>query len=299
LRKEGFALALTLWIVAILSLVSVVYLSYGKKVVKKTIQLNKKLEVTFEVESTIELLKFYISTGEITKDRVINNNFNNLFPSFPTFFFIDGRPSILDNRTIILQDTAGLINIYDDEAFSNYLSKNLTIDDKDIISDSMRDWLDINDFPLLNGAETPFYKQKKYAYEARNEDYISSIEELFLIRGLDKYKRIDREKLTLSNIIIRNILTMTPQLLGEIYRFTPNEIEQLIEAKKEGQEPFLTLFYRLNIENKSPELDGFITSNILKINIVSRRDDIYKKIKLLVSFRPTNEEAFKVLEYYD
>jgi hypothetical protein len=297
--RKGFALALTLWIVAMLSLVSVLYLSYGKKVVKKTIQLNKKLELIFEAESTIELLKFYIATGNIDKDRVVNRNLKNIFPSFPTFFYIDGRVKVMDNRTIKLQDTAGLINIHDDEAFSRYLSKGLSIEERSVISDSLDDWLDLDGFSSLNGAETPFYKQKKYAYGARDEDYISSIEEIFLIRGIDKYKNIDKENLILSNLLIRNILTMNPYLLGKVYGFTQNEIEQLIEGRKEGKELFSNLFYRLNIDNQRPEIDGFITSNILKIDIVVHRKTLYKKIKLLVNFKPNSQRAFKVLEYYD
>jgi hypothetical protein len=297
--KKGFALALTLWIVAMLSLVSVLYLSYGKKVVKKTIQLNKKLKLTFEAESTIELLKFYIATGNIDKDRVVNRNFKNLFPSFPTFFYIDGRAKVMDNRTIELQDTAGLINIYDDEAFSSYLSKGLTLEERSIISDSLNDWLDLDGFSSLNGAETPFYKQQRYSYGARDEDYLSSIEEIFLIRGIDKYQNIDIENLILSNLLIRNILTMNPYLLGKVYGFTQNETEQLIEGRKEGKEVFSNLFYRFNVDNQRPEIDGFITSNILKINIVVHKDTIYKRIKLLVSFKPNSQRAFKVLEYYD
>jgi len=295
--KKGFALALTLWIVAMLSLVSVLYLSYGKKVVQKTIQLNKKLELTFEAESTIELLKFYIATGYIDKDRVINRNFKNLFSSFPIFFYIDGRPLIMDNRTIILQDTAGLINIHDNEAFSRYLSRDLSIEDNGIITDSLSDWLDLDEYSSLNGAERQFYMQKQYSYGARNENYISSIEELFLIRGIDKYKTIDKEKLTLSKVLLRNILTIEPKILGKIYRFTQNEIEQLLEAKKETKEIFLNLFYRLNVYNQRPELDGFITSNILKIKIILKRDKIYKIIKLLITFRPNSRRAFEVLEY--
>jgi general secretion pathway protein K len=297
--KKGFALALTLWIVAMLSLVSALYLSYGKKVVMKTRELNKKLELTFEAESTIELLKFYIATGNIYRDRVSNSNFQKLFPSFPKFFFIDGRPKIIDNSTISLQDTAGLINIHDNEAFSNYLSKDLNLEERNIINDSMRDWLDLDEFSLLNGGESAFYRQKGYLYGSRNEGYISSIEELFLIRGVEKYKNIERDKLTLSTVVIRNILTMTPRILGKVYRFTPNEIEQLVEAKKEGRDFFTNLFYRFNVYNRRPELDGFITSNILKMNITINKDNIYKKIELLITFRPNNIRAFEVLEYTD
>jgi len=297
--KKAFALTLTLWIVAMLSLVSVLYLSYGRKVVKKTIELNKKLELTLEAESTIELLKFYIATGRIDKDSVVNSKFKDFFPSFPNFLYIDGREEVLDNRTIKLQDTAGLVNVYDKEAFANYVAEDLSIEERSIIDGSLRDWLDLDEFSSLNGAESSFYRQMKYAYGARDEDYITSIEELFLIRGIDKYKKIDKELLTLSTVVRRNILTMNPKILGKIYGFTNTDIEQLIESKREGKEFFLSFFYRLNSGGQRPELDGSITSNILKVDVVVHRDGVYKKIKLLINFRPNNKHAFKVLEYYD
>jgi hypothetical protein len=298
--KKGFALALTLWIVAMLSLVSVLYLSYGKKVVQKSIQLNKKLQLTLEAESTIELLKFYIATGNINKDKVINKNFKNLFPSFPNFLNIDGRIEVVDNRSISIQDTAGLINIHDHEAFSNYLSKNLTIEDRSIIKDSIQDWLDLDSFSSLNGAESSFYKSKKYLYGTRNESFFSSIEEIFLLRGISKYKTtINRDNLILSNALVRNILTMNPKLLGKIYNFTKNEIEQLIEAKKEGEMFFSNLFYQLNTQNQTPEIDGFTASNIFNIDVLIQKDNIYKRIKLLVTFKSNNRRAFEVLEYSD
>jgi len=157
MRKKGFSLALTLWIVAMMSLVSALYLGHSKKVVQKTIQLNQKLQLIFDSESTIELLKFYISTGYMSGDKIINNEFKNVFPSFPSSLSIDGTKEVFDNRTIILQDTAGLININDKEALSNYLClENSTIEDKSIIKDSITDWLDEDSFMSLNGAEKLF-----------------------------------------------------------------------------------------------------------------------------------------------
>jgi len=304
MTKKGFSLALTLWIVAMMSLVSVLYLGHAKKVVQKTIKLNKKLQVIFDSESTVELLKFYIATGYINGDKVINNKFKNHFPSFPSFLSIDGTKEIFDNRTIILQDTAGLININDKDALSNYfLFQNSTIEDKSIIEDSIIDWLDIDGFVSLNGAENSFYYNHKYLYGPRNELYFASVEELFLLRGFSKYTQLEREKLypnlIISNKIIRNILTMSPLILGRVYGFTQNEIEQLAEAKKEGKDFFLSLFYKFNFQNKDVERDGAFPSHILRITVLSDFDTVHKSITLLISFRANKERVFKVLEYND
>ena len=304
MTKKGFALALTLWIVAMMSLVSVLYLSHAKKVVQKTIQLNQKLQLIFDSESTVELLKFYIATGYIDRDRVINNDFKNSFPSFPSYLSIDGSKEVFDNRTIILQDTAGLVNINDKDALANYLLlQSSSVEDKSIIEDSITDWLDVDGFMSLNGAENSFYSGQKYHYGPRNELYFASIEELFLLRGMSKYTTIEREKLypnlTVSTKIIRNILTMNPLVLGKVYGLTQNEIEQLVEAKKEGSAFFLNLFYKFNFQNKNGERDGAFPSHILRITVISNLDTVHKKITLLISFRANKKQVFKILEYYD
>ena len=304
MRKKGFSLALTLWIVAMMSLVSALYLGHSKKVVQKTIQLNQKLQLIFDSESTIELLKFYISTGYMSGDKIINNEFKNVFPSFPSSLSIDGTKEVFDNRTIILQDTAGLININDKEALSNYLClENSTLEDKSIIKDSIMDWLDEDSSMSLNGAENSFYSSQKYLYGTRNEFYFASIEELFLLRGMNHYTQIAREKLypnlIVSSKIIRNILTMNPHILGKVYGFTQNEIEQLVEAKKEGRDLFLSLFYKFNFQNKNGERDGAFPSHILKITVLSKLNRVEKSITLMVNFIANKERVFQVLEYYD
>jgi len=304
MTKKAFSLALTLWIVAMMSLVSVLYLGHAKKIVQKTIKLNEKLQLTFDSESTIELLKFYISTGYIGGDKIINNEFKNVFPSFPSSLFIDGRQEVFDNRTIILQDTAGLININDKEALSNYLFlDNVINEDKRIIEDSITDWLDLDGVMSLNGAENSFYHGRKYLYGARNESYFTSLEEVFLLRGMKKYTLLEKEKLypnlIISNTIIRNLLTMKPLILGKVYGFTQNEIEQLVEAKKESSDYFLNLFYKFNFQNKNGERDGVFPSHILRMTVISDFDMVYKSITLLISFRANKERVFEVLEYYD
>jgi len=300
--KKGFALVLTLWIVAIMSLVTALYLSYGREIVKKTILLNKKLEAIFEVESAIELLKFYGMTGKLSQNNITNNNLKNLFPTFPTKIFIDGRVRKWGKIRITLQDTAGLISTSDVEGIVNYLisNKKISKDKEDIIKDSINDWLDNNSFRLLNGAEAPFYRSHGYAYLPRNESYFSSIDELFLVRGLIESnldKKFLKSKLVVSNYISRNVITMDIDLLGAIYNLSKIEIEQLIKAKKESIDTFFKLFYQLNPKVFQGESTGSSPSRVFKISIIYNDEEIDEKVSLLISFILGKLGVCEVLEY--
>ncbi len=301
--KKGFSLALTLWIVAIMSLASVLYLSYAKKVVQKTKLLNQKLQLTFDTESTIELLKFYIATGYFEKYNIKNNTINSVFPSLPNTLLIDGTKESFDNRIVILQDSAGLININDTDAIANYFTQSNDIEHKGIIIDSIKDWLDLDEFALLNGAESLYYRNKKYAYIPRNELYFASTDEIFLLRGLVGCN-LTKEQQNYNNLIVsdltsRNLLTMDMNLLQKIYGFTQNEIEQLKDAKKEDINLFLSMFYRFNAQNMNWERDSSFPSNILKMRVLSSNKNIKKDIILIINFRLSQEYVFEILEYND
>jgi len=305
MQKNGFALALTLWIVAIMSLVTALYLSYGKTVVQKTIKLHKKLEVTLEAESTIEILKFFAATGYFANNRIINNTLSKEFKTFPNILKINGDIHHWKNQKILLEDSSAFVNVNDKEAFIKYLAyqDNNIKDNEGIIRDSMNDWLDFDDFSGLNGAEESFYQRNKVVYSSRNENYFSSVSEVFLIRGLNSYSSLEQEKLQeeliLLDYVSRNILTMSIDRLGKVYHFTKTELEQLSEARKENSKFFIQLFNKFNMGNENYELDGFKPSKILKMTVESSFQGISKKITLLINFQAKRKHAFEVLEYKD
>ena len=300
--KKGFALALTLWIVAIMSLVTALYLSYGREIVQKTTLLNKKLEAIFEVESAVELLKFYGMTGNLSQNNISNNELKKLFPQFPTKIFIDGQVTKWGKITIILQDTAGLIGTNDVEGIMNYLISNKKIlkDKEAIIKDSINDWLDNNSFKLLNGAESSFYRSQGYEYLPRNENYFSSIDELFSVRGLvdsNLDKKLLRSKFVVSDYTARNVITMDVDLLGDVYNLPKIEIEQLKKAREESIDTFFKLFYQQNPEVFQREGTGSSASRIVKTIIMYDDGEIHEKVSLLISFRLGLLGASEVLEY--
>ena len=304
MRKNGFALALTLWIVAMMSLVTVLYLSYGKKVVFNSSQLHKKLDLIFEAESTVELLKFYGSTGSF-KSISINNEFvKKSFPLFPKRILLDSTEIVWKNSTIVLQDTAGLVDINDIEGVANLINYELRAskDKKSIIKDSILDWLDKDRIRKLNGAETPFYQ--KYGYVSSDRDYFIAREELFLIKGIKNLRYDVREKI-LSSLVLtdnnrRNILTFSNQLLQLIYNLSENDIQELEKLKKEyALAKFSEFFFSINKENYDFEIDGGIPSHIIRATVLSSVENIKKKIVVLIDFRETNQAAFEVLRYKD
>jgi len=300
--RKAFALALTLWIVAIMSLVTALYLNYGKITVQKTKLLNKKLDAIFKVESTVELLKFYGVTGEFLSNTIKNKILQRNFPSFPNQIFTDGRETKWNKQIIKIQDISGLIGTADMDALVNYIISNVNIskDKSVIIKESMLDWLDSNEITNLNGAEAPFYSHKGLGYTPRNENYIASLDEIFLLKGLVGVK-INRKKLKskliLSSFVLRNILTMDINVLSALYHFSKIEQEQLIKAKKESNKTFVRLFYELRPKELNSELTGLSSSRIMKVLVSFKDKEIYEEVSFIISFRQNEFTISEIIEY--
>jgi len=300
MNKKGFSLALTLWIVAILSLLSVYYLSYGKKVVQKSGELQIKLNLVLKAESMMELIKFYGATGNIIENRIENKLVKEKIKNFPNKLFIDSRKMVWDNSTIVLQDAAGLMDISDKTVIADYVAEDKQ--KKVIIEESMSDWYDYDDFSLLNGAEKSYYSGHRA--NVRNEGYFAAAEELFLIRGLDHLSKLQRKSL-LSNLILSdgggtyNLFTLKDEILKSRYYLTSNDMEQLKKAKENGLEAFKNTFDTLN---KRPSInfeeDVLYPSYILRGEVVSSFKNIREKVEFVIDFNvKSKEKTFEVLYY--
>ena len=302
MNKKGFSLALTLWIVAILSLLSVYYLNYGKKVVKKSGELQTKLKLVLEAESMVELIKFYGATGAIIENRIENSLLGGKIKNFPNKIFVDSRKMVWDNSSIVLQDAAGLLDISDKIAIADYVAEDK--EKKAIIKDSMSDWYDYDDFSLLNGAEKNYYNENGYIANPRNEHYFAAPEELFLIRGLNHLSKLQRKKL-LSNLILSdgggtyNLFTLKDEILKSRYNLTLNDMEQLKKAKNKGLEAFKNSFYALNKRSSiNFEEDGLYPSDIIQGEVVSSFKNIKEKIEFVIDFNvKSGKKTFEVLYY--
>jgi type II secretory pathway component PulK len=89
---------------------------------------------------------------------------------------------------INLQDSGGLINVFqiDRVLFKNLLEyHDFSPGDADIILDSLLDWMDKDNFTRAHGAESDYYLER-FGYSAANR-LVDSVDELLLVRGMDRY----------------------------------------------------------------------------------------------------------------
>jgi hypothetical protein len=303
MKQKAFALSFTIWIVAILSLLAALYLNYGKSTVYKSGKLHDKLAITIQSESIVELLKFYFATGKFVEGRVENKLLTDIVPSFPQQVPIDSSKIVWGNNTIILQDSAGLISLYDVNTIAKYLGYG-TYHKYGIIKDSLEDWLDIDDFSNLNGAEQSFYRQEGKQYIVRNGKYFTSFEELMLVKGiydinLTKLKELQRH-LTISDKIQYNLFTLQKSVLQRRYNLSESNMEQLTEAKQKDVEQFRLLFNSLNSTPLDFEVDSFFPSGTIQGKVVSSHQNLKEEIQFLIDFRTAQEtKSFEILFYND
>ena len=117
---------------------------------------------------------------------------------------------------------------------------------RDIIADSILDWVDPDDTHRLNGAESEYYQGQAVQYKPRNGP-IEHLDELLNIRGITRenlYGTSDIENessgtgyigldkfLTAQKIHIFNPNTASPRVLSAVY--PEIRVEEILEAKKE------------------------------------------------------------------
>ncbi len=148
-----------------------------------------------------------------------------------------------------IQDENGKINL--NAASRDQLIKVLTVSGleigelRDIIADSILDWIDKDDDTRLNGAESKYYLSLNPPYRAKNGDFYS-VDELIKVRGVteeilygstqavigDRPRYLGLDKFfTVQNVNTLNPNTASPQLLS-LY-FPEEQAQQILVDREE------------------------------------------------------------------
>lgn len=214
--NSGIALMLVLWVLALLSIMvfEFCYTMRIEATITKNFKdgersyylaqagINRALIELIKAQSSVK--KFSGSKDTLVKGEEEGDEEEDETKEWKpreepyTFSFDEGECSVT------LRDEGSKINLNwiakkaksDRKLLADIVEKSCGLegDDRDIIVDSIIDWVDKDHNHLLNGAEDEYYESLEDPYEARDGDFVVT-EELLLVRGVTEdifYGRRDR-----------------------------------------------------------------------------------------------------------
>ena len=288
--RKGFALSIVLWIVAVL-LLGIAYISaLSKEHLKISYALNDKLTTQIMAKSYLEALKYYILTANFDGDKFINSVTKPLLPQKIT---LDGRVYLLGDVYISLRDISGMIQPY---SLATVVTKS---DERELyftIRDSLLDWIDVDNIPKLNGAESAYYQlQQSLDYQPANILSLQNVDELRLIKGIKdlKTKRWHHLKKNITYKSSRiNFMLINTNYLKSILKITLLEAENLINLREINREKFISIVEKN--KNFNGYMMGFWISKVVKITIVSIKNLAKTKLQTTLHFEKTGKKSYTI-----
>jgi len=299
--NKGSVLIITLILMSVAITLALYIVKLSKDIVQSYQMVMDKLEAKIEAESTVEILKFLLSTNPVIKNRINVNTKIDENLSVSKTFYTDGREERIKNTTVRIYDTGRKINLLSiDETIVKALFSNIGIDKKriPIVSDSYMDWIDRDNFKRLNGAEKYYYRfEKKVSYEPRNSITIQDIEELRLIRGFDRdYQKI-KDYFFIYHKGSTNIYAAQPEVLKALLGLSDEQVIQIISLRKK-EERFEGL--EGSLEGIVPALSEYISlypNNIYEIYIKTSKGKAVEKLYSIIDFHIYEDKPLIVVKY--
>jgi general secretion pathway protein K len=190
-NSRGVALIMVLWVIAVLSVIVLEFSFAMRTEVNLTRHYQDEVllsaharggvqraiaELVYRHDPRIQQMRKGLKIEEIPEEK--------------REWMTDGRPYLLPydrgNCEIRVMSEAGKVNInsVSDATLRKIITQmGLEGEERDVITDSILDWRDADDFYRLNGAENDYYQSLKEPYRCKNGP-LDSIEELLLVRGV-------------------------------------------------------------------------------------------------------------------
>jgi len=109
--NKGSVLIITLILMSVAITLALYIVKLSKDIVQSYQMVMDKLEAKIEAESTVEILKFLLSTNPVIKNRINVNTKIDENLSVSKTFYTDGREERIKNTTVRIYDTGRKINL--------------------------------------------------------------------------------------------------------------------------------------------------------------------------------------------
>lgn len=301
--KKGFVLSIVLWIVVVLLLGTTTLALFSKDTIGLSSSLKDKLETTITSQDVLNMLIYHIETSSYDNISLLSDKPLQIPYKMPKRLVLDNRwYHITKNIKIRLQDTSALINtiIYDPKLIAVLATDDFQNQLQHTIKDSIKDWIDEDNFISLNGAEISTYKlSKKKSFKARNTRAIQSPEELRLINGIDSltkdaWKAL-KNRLYYADGVTPNLCLVDAKHLAYLVKINKSQAEALVNIRKNNLDMFIKQVSAL--DGFRAEQMGFHLSKQIIIEIEVTKNKSKSILKTIIQFQPTKYKQYTTIKY--
>ena len=189
--SRGVALIMVLWVIAILSVIALEFSFAMRTEINITQHYKTEVQLYAYAEGGIQrAIAELIYKNDARIQQMRRTPTTEEIPPEKREWTTDGKVYVLpyDQGTcdIRVMGEAGKVNInmVTDATLRKIIGQlGLEGEARDVVTDSILDWIDPDEFIHLNGAENDYYQSLKEPYNCKN-GYLDSIEELLLVRGV-------------------------------------------------------------------------------------------------------------------
>jgi len=180
IRRDGIALIMVLWVIAILMIIALSSSYMTRTETNATVSFKGLVEKRLIAEAGIEK-----AIAELFYRMTNPQDIENIWRTDCTPYKVEIGSGY---ATVSITDESGKVDINktSDIILRNlFLNLGINEDDVDTIVDSIMDWRDTDDLHRLHGAESDYYMSLPNPYKAKNANF-DAIEELLLVKGMNR-----------------------------------------------------------------------------------------------------------------
>jgi len=293
-RQDGFVLVLTLLILAAIT----IFAAYFGERVQKSLQLAQQKQNLNDKQINLynvraELL-FRLGTVHITQYGLGPRN---------QAIVLDDRRYSVDNTTLQVQDTRGLLNlnIVSDERLFRFLdAMGVPADQRSHLIDTLRDYIDEDDLRRLNGAESSEYR-KLGLPPPTNLPLLSPLE-LKNVLGWRDMAPLWQNKITVANLTtIGKVFGTNPntapwQVLVSLPGVTPGIAQAIIIRRQ--LEPDIGEGFITQITGSSQEMGQIVALPADSVRVTQHADGLPWALRYNVSLTPMSSISPWDIDYF-
>ena len=294
---------MVLWVVVLLSIISLNYFSSNRWNTASTRNLKEEtLSYYMAMSGYQEAVNYILSDKDVSFD-FIDNEGNFWTDTDIKTQPVTGMRTTEDGEvTIKIIDENSKINInYADGVRLRKLFAWVGIPDDEInvINDSIMDWKDADNETHLNGAEDDYYEGLEDPYKAKNR-FFDVPEELALVKGMQpEYFKDNGDGKSLLSLITTfggnsiNINTVSKEVM-QILDFNDDEIEAVLKqrTKEAGGFRFVPPGFAAKGVNA-------VATQVFRIEVLARLKDSKRAVRIVsVLSRKPDPSGFKVQTVY-